>query len=430
MRQRLLTLFAMLLIFPLPVFSAAAMQDEQVELVFRQFDAPNEIEGLVQAVDSWNENNPNIQVRLENAPAAEWQNQYVREVQAGGGPDIQHLSFVSILDLARNNLLLPLDPLIESSPLDTELDDFLGLELAQSESVTYALPWSADTFAMAYRPDIFETAGITVFPDTWGNLFEVASQLTTDTDGDGRTDQFGFCFPAGSAPSSGQWFLINYYLWSNGSTLIQADGEGEWRVGVSEEAMTDAVNYFNSYFEEQVTPQSLVAINSYGDPEIVGGLARGDCAISFFPPQTFRAAEAQSEQPLMTAPIPQGSETRISHLGGRGLGINPNSDHPEEAWEFIKYLASSETFETYDQYPARQSLLNSEEFPETEQGYVEMLPQAITFEEYISSPVQVMSLQDAVNRQFGSVYSGQKSPEQGAADLVAELEALLAESNE
>lgn len=87
-------------------------------------------------------------------------------------------------------------------------------------------------------------------------------------------------------------------------------------------------------------------VNSWGDPELVGGLGRGDCAITFFPPQTFRVAQGQSEQPLLTAPIPKGSVKRISHLGGRALGINANTKHPKEAWEFVRYLVGPETFKT------------------------------------------------------------------------------------
>ncbi|MGO7638822.1 extracellular solute-binding protein, partial [Rhizobium leguminosarum] len=60
----------------------------------------------------------------------------------------------------------------------------------------------------------------------------------------------------------------------------------------------------------------------------------------------FRAAQKQSDKPLLTAPIPKGTDKRISHLGGRALGINPNTKHHKEAWEFVKYLVGPETFKT------------------------------------------------------------------------------------
>lgn len=404
---------------------AALAQDETVEIVFRQNDPPVEIEGLEQAIEQWNADNPNIQVKLENIAWADSQAQFVREVQAGGGPDIQHLAFVWPRDMASTDLLLGLDSHIEGS--DINLDDFLATELAQLDGATYGLPWSADTFVIAYRPDLLEAAGVQVpageawDPGTWDDFRAVAEQLSNGE------DQFGFAFPAG--PEGWTWFMVNYYLWSNGTTLVE-ETDGTWAPGVTAEDIGQAMDYFHSFFERGITPESMIAVSSPGDPQIVGGLGRGDAAMSFFPPATFRAAQEQSETQLATALMPSGSETRISHLGGRMLGINPNTEHPDEAWQVMQYLVSAETFATYDQYPARKSILETLETAPGEEAYAEMLPQAITFEQYISSPVPVPSLQEAVNRAFGAVFSGQQSSEEGAGALLAELEDLIARGQE
>ncbi|KKK56972.1 hypothetical protein LCGC14_3059170, partial [marine sediment metagenome] len=89
-----------------------------------------------------------------------------------------------------------------------------------------------------------------------------------------------------------------------------------------------AMEYFNSFFESGATPESMIAIDSWGDPEYTSALGRGDCAILFLPPSAFQAAQDQSEAPLASAADPRGSETRISHLGGRTLVINPATEHP------------------------------------------------------------------------------------------------------
>ena len=185
------------------------------------------------------------------------------------------------------------------------------------------------------------------------------------------------------------------------------------------------MSYFNAFFQDGSAPESLITVNSWGDPELVGGLGRGDCAITFFPPQTFRAAESQSDDPLMSAPIPAGTERRISHLGGRALGINPNTEHPEEAWEFVRYLLGPDTFKTYNQYPAQKSILDQLTFPEAEQGYLEMLPLAQTFERYISSPAPVSSMSAIINREFGAVFSGQREPAEASEIVLNELNDLL-----
>jgi multiple sugar transport system substrate-binding protein len=404
----------------------AILAQDAVEVVFRQNDPPVEIGGLEEAIEKLNSSDAGIQVKLENIAWADAQAQWVREVQAGGGPDVQQLAFVWPQDLASTGLLLELDELIAGS--DIAPDDFLALGLGQLDGKTYGIPWSADTFVIAYRPDLLDEAGVQLpsgevwDPGTWEAFRDTAESLSNGS------DQFGFAFPAG--PEGWTWFLANYYLWSNGTTLIQDDGSGTWAPGVTAEDLTGAMDYFNSFFERGITPESLIAVSTPGDPQVVGGLGRGDAAMSFFPPSTFRAAQAESESPLATALMPSGSETRISHLGGRMLGINPSTEHPEEAWQVIEHLISAETFETYDQYPARQSILESLETPEGEEAYAEMLPQAITFEQYISSPVPVPSLQEAVNRSFGAVFSGQQASADAAGALVDEIAGLIERGEE
>jgi multiple sugar transport system substrate-binding protein len=65
-------------------------------------------------------------------------------------------------------------------------------------------------------------------------------------------------------------------------------------------------------------------------------------------------------------------------------------------------------------------------FPQSEQGYVQMLPVAQTFERYISSPIPVSSMTALVNREFGAVFSGQRDPEEAAAAIIQQLNELLA----
>lgn len=398
--------------------SAPSLAQEQVNLVFRQFDPPTETAGLQVAIDAWNAANPTIQVRMETMAGGDTLAQLAREVPAGAGPDVQHMAFVWTRDLAKSNLLLDLGSLIEAEAPGAGIDDFLALELATLDGNVYGMPWTSDTFAMAYRPDLLEAAGVSL-PDTWDELTTAAAALSR---GDG---QFGLCFPAGSSPDSGMWTLVNYYLWSNGSTLVDETAPRAWEVVASAEDIAGAMRYFNQFFASGTAPESLITVNSWGDPELIGGLGRGDCAITFFPPQTFRAAQGQSEMPLETGMIPAGSEKRVSHLGGRALGINPNTKHPEEAWAFVRYLLSQETFKTYNQYPAQVSVLDTLDFPANEQGYVDMLPQAQTFERYISSPVAVSSMTGLINREFGAVFSGQRSPEEASQVVLDELQTLL-----
>jgi multiple sugar transport system substrate-binding protein len=433
LRYRILAAFlsATLLLGVLPIGVLA--QDAPIELVFRQLDAENQTPGLVQAVADWNAAHPDIQVRLETGSASEGLAQYTREVQAGGGPDILHSAFVWTRDLARAGQALNLTPYIESTPPGAGIDDFIALDLATFEGSVYGIPWTVDTFTPVYNPRLLEEAGITEFPDTWDELFAAAQQLTKDTDGDGRIDQFGFAFPAGGEANGGVWFLANYYLWSSGKYWVQRSeaNPDQWEVGVTAEDVAGVLSYFYQFIETGATPESLLAVSSFSDPEIVSGVANSEYAITIVPPQTFRAIQTNTTETLATTVVPQGSETRISHLGGRTLVINPNSPHPDEAWQFINYLLSPELFALHQgYYPAQNALFDQLAFPEAEQGYVEQIPLAITFAVYVDSTAPVSGLQRAVAREFSAYFSGQKTVEQASADLITALESLLANGSE
>ena len=222
------------------------------------------------------------------------------------------------------------------------------------------------------------------------------------------------------------WILVNYYLWSNGHTLVDETSPGQWEVAVDAGRPRQGDGLLQCILHLRHRAGKPDHRQSWGDRNSIGGLGRGDCAITFFPPATFRASQSQSEAALLTAPIPKGSAKRISHLGGRALGINPASKHPEQAWEFVRYLVSPDTFKTYNQYPAQKSLLSAMTFPENEQGYVQMLPLAQTFERYISSPIAVSSMTALINREFGAVVLGQRTSEEASQAVLAELQDLLA----
>jgi multiple sugar transport system substrate-binding protein len=389
-----------------------------VTLTFRQFDPPAETTGLQAAVQSWNETHPDVQVKLETLSGPDSAQQFAREANSGSGPDVVQIANVNVKDLAKPKILLALDDLAAKAPPETPVEDYLALDLARFGDKTWALPWTVDTFALAYRPDLLKEAGQQP-PTTWEDLAKQAVALS-----DPKVKRSGFCLPGASGPDSGQWFAINYFLWSHGATLVKDEG-GSWQVGATVEQLQQAIDWFNGLFSSGATAKSMIAVASLTDPQIVEGLARGTCAMTIMAPQTFRKAK-QLDSSLRTAPVPDGLTDGSTHLGGRMLGINASTDHPEQAWEFIRYLNSAEAFTKIDQYPAATTVLNKLKVPEGEEGYQEQLPHSVTFGRYIAGPVPVTTLTKITNAQFGAVYSGQRDSRAAAEAIISQLQAELA----
>ena len=395
-----------------------------VNLVFEQSDPPNQVTGLLAEISAYNKKQSAIHVTVDTVPWNNALNQFIREGQAGGGPDVIQLAFVWTKDLASSGLIDNLGPFIKQSKPGNGISDFLGTDLGIYKGAVYGIPWTVDTFAMAYRPDLFKKAGITSFPDTWQQFFNVAKKLTV-VSSSGTTTQYGFGFPAGSGAAGGMWFLVNYYLWDHGWSFVKQGSNGKWELGVTAQEVADTMSYFNQFFTQGVTPKSLISVDSWADPELVGGLGRGEFAISFFPPETFVPAEKQSKFPLMSAMDPKGPDGRFSHLGGRALAINAATKHPQQSWAFLNFLLSPQIFAPYHQFPAQKMLLKELKFPAPEEGYAQQLPHAITFAQYINSPVPVSAMWAATNEAFGAVYSGQKTPRQSAKDLLDKIRGYL-----
>ncbi len=394
-----------------------ASSDGPVTLTFRQFDPPGEISGLQAAVEDWNESHPDIQVKLETLTGADTAQQFAREANSGSGPDVVQLANVNVKDLAKPKILLPIDDLAAKAAPETPVDKYLALDLAKFEDKTWALPWTVDTYALAYRPDDLKAAGVQP-PTTWEELASTATKL-----GDTAKRRSGFCFTGASGPDSGQWFAINYYLWAHGSTLVTDDG-GTWKVGATADQLKAAIDWFNGLFTSGATAKSLIAVASLSDPQIVDGLANGTCAMTMMAPQTFRQAKAK-DKTLQTAPMPDGLTDGATHLGGRMLGINASTDHPDQAWEFVRYLNSKEAFTHIDQFPAATTVLDSLKVKSGEEGYQQQLPHAETFGRYIAGPVPVATLQKITNAQFGAVYSGQTDSGAAAAAITSQIQAAL-----
>ncbi|WP_022886581.1 ABC transporter substrate-binding protein [Glaciibacter superstes] len=390
------------------------------EIVFRSFDPPSEISGLEQAVEKWNENHE-VKARIETVAVADALAQYTREVNGKSGPDVSQTAFTWVRDLAEAGLVMNLDEQIADNPPGDGLDDFLGLDINQLDGSTYGIPWTVDTYALAYSPDVLAEAGVDELPADWEDFAGLAADLTTP-------DRAGFCFAASSAPTSDVWHLLNYYMWSNGTPLIE-ESDGEFTVGATDSEIAAAFSYLNDFFVSGTSPANMISIDNSGDPAINSALADGSCAIAFMAPANFKVALASNDA-LVTGSVPTGSEGEpTTHLGGRSLTVNPNTQNPEAAWEFVKFMSSQEVFEEdyTGQFPAQVSLVEAIDFGDHLAGYQAELPTARTYSVYIDSPSATSEYWGLTAQTTGSVFSGQMDPNQASVSYREALEGLAGE---
>jgi len=397
---------------------------QEVTLVFRQSDPPASAKGLETAIEEFTANNPNVKVKYEIVPWKDALQQYIRETAVGAGPDVLMSAFVWTRDLAKAGKVLNLDPLIKNDPLPRGTGDFIALDLALFNDNVYGIPWTSDTISMVYRQDLLEAAGIKMFPeDSWASFQEAVKKLTRP-----RDKQYGFAFAAGSSFQCGSDFMSDYYLWSNGYTYIEQAPDGSWRPGVDVNTLADTIRYFKRFFDEKITPDSLLASDDLHDPQIISGLSTGQYAVAFLAPAGMESVlNANPKAPILSGQLPAGKVRRISHLGGRTLVINKNTKHPDLAWKLLKWMASDHVMGKYysQQFSAQKAQLKVIKYPSYFEGYVKMIPQAQTYYTYVMSPMRVATKRELVNREFNAAYSGAKSVEDAAKSIIEKIRADL-----
>ncbi|HEX5078460.1 MAG TPA: extracellular solute-binding protein [Geminicoccaceae bacterium] len=413
------------LLLALAVTSLSTSAWAQVELTFRFNDA--EQDEMRAALDVFEKENPDIKVTLERVAWADAREQFLREAAVGEGPDVVHIAQVWTRSMGDAGVFIPLNDMIEEHGLGAGWDDFISADLAsQDDGTIHAVPWTVDTFAMVYRKDILEQAGISQFPTTWEELRDASAQIKE------RTGATGWAFPAGSAATNSIWFFLNFYWWSHGWSLVDRAPDGKYVMGITPEQMAEGFSYYKSYFDQDLNPKAMLAVTNWGAQELIEGMVRGDIAIISTPEFVLNQIEAAWSARYPDQPNPFAStihpKQSITFVGGRMLGINANTEHPEEAYRLVQYLISWPIFaDYYPQWPAQTSLIGRIERGPSHAGYSEQLLKARSWGAYSTGPVDIPTMWNWVGRGAGAVFIGEKTPLEASQEIYDNISAKLAE---
>lgn len=177
---------------------------------------------LQELVERFNREHPDIQVESLYVGQEDQQTpKILASVVGSAPPDMLWFNPTLTGRLVELGAIRPLDDLLATSPVRDEIDPAL-LESMQFRGHTWSVPFGTNNAGIFYRPSLFQAAGITQLPRTWEELRQVAKQLTRDTNGDRRVDQYGIVLPLGK----GEWTVFMWlpFLWSAGGELATCPG--------------------------------------------------------------------------------------------------------------------------------------------------------------------------------------------------------------
>jgi multiple sugar transport system substrate-binding protein len=193
------------------------------EVSFMMFGEPAEVAAFQTVADGFEAQNPGAKVTLVPVPGdeEEYHARLASELVGGTPPDVVLIDYDAAAQFYDTGALQSLSiQMGASSVLDPAGLYTPAYEAFQWNGEQMCLPLSISSFVVYYNKALFDAAG-QAYPKAAGpgmSFLATAQALTKDTDGDGKTDQFGLGFSPG----------INNvlpFIWQNGGDLLAEGGQ-------------------------------------------------------------------------------------------------------------------------------------------------------------------------------------------------------------
>lgn len=287
--------------------------------------------------DAFIEANPDATVDITPIPWEAAHDKIANGIAAGGTPDVSMIGTTWQGEFASTGALDPTPENIDPSAFFEG-----GWNTTIVDGVSYGVPWYVETRMIYYRTDIAEELGITEPPGTWDDLKALA-QAYLDNGA-----QYGISLPAGGG---GSWQTWMPFVWQAGGAIVDEENN----IVFESEAATEALTYYDSYFEDGIAPTTVLEPGA-----LETGFVNGDIPMFISGPWHIGILEEQGaeEGTWNVAHMPT-QEAGTSFVGGSNLAVFTDSDNRDSAWKFVQFLSEPETqvlwFETVADLPAVQS---------------------------------------------------------------------------
>ncbi|MFI7444000.1 sugar ABC transporter substrate-binding protein [Nonomuraea indica] len=220
-----------------------------------------------------------------------------------------------------------------------QLSDLAWQAALGSDGKHYAVPFSAQSFALVVRRDWREKVGMEP-PATWADLARLAKAFTDgDPDGNGRKDTSGFVIPAGTKRGYASWYAASL-IHANGGDFVKAGGGGRFASTVSDPRTVEAVQYLQDQFCTSRTVNPGAVSNDTTVTHEVFEKGQGGIYLTG-PWMLARFVKSLGTDRIEVLPVPKGPSGGPGTLGeGENVYLMAGSGNEAGQQRFAEYAAS------------------------------------------------------------------------------------------
>ena len=328
--------------------AVGALSAEPVTIKYFLWDA-NQLPAYQKVADNFMAKNPDIKIVIDQAGWNDYWTGLQTSMVGGTAPDVFTDHLAKVTDFAAKGQLVDLASYVKRDKVDTSI--YLpGLaDLWTKDGKRYGLPKDWDTIAVVVNKDIQKEAGVTdaeLANLTWnpkdgGSFGKVLAKLTLDKNGNN-----------GLSPNFDPKNVVRY-----GMEIQHSDDRGQSQFSCL--ALTTGWYYTDGTFKANYhfdDPRFIQTISWMLDMTKKGFICPYDVTAlsnsTLFPAKKAGATLDGSwmigyyansvDFPVAFVQTPIGPVGRKSMTNGLADSIWIGSKHKEEAWKWVKYLASAE----------------------------------------------------------------------------------------
>jgi multiple sugar transport system substrate-binding protein len=307
--------------------SSATATPQVVNLVYGR--GKDTTDGNQKIVDAFNEKyKGKIKVSFVEMPAdtGKQHDAYVTVFNAKGTDyDVIDGDVIWPAEFAQAGYVLPLDNFIAKDGIN--LKDYMDGPIGSVtfKGKTWGMPKFIDAGLLFYRKDLVPTA-----PATWEDLVTQAKALK------GKI-QYPYLMQA--AQYEGLICNAVEFISAYGGQIV--DGNGD--ITISSDGTKKGLEMMKSIVASPLVPSN---ITTFQETESANAFILGTGGMIRNWPYQWALAQDKTQSKIAdkvgVAPLPKGSVRSAACLGGWITMINKNTKHPNEAWEFVKFMTGAE----------------------------------------------------------------------------------------
>jgi len=306
-------------------------------------------------VEEFEKENPKIDIKLEYGGNL-WtmRDKLLTAIAGGSAPDIAEIDSYWTPIFAEGGALVNMEPYMAKPGYNKPDLQEPSLLSTQYEGRSYSIPFNLSNIVLYYNKQYFKEAGLDPEdpPETWEEVIEYGKKLTLDQNNDGVPERWGFGCPI-KADFGAIWYWLALF-WQQGGELFNEE--------LTESAFnTEAGVKATNIWRRMVHEENILSL-SQGWSDFESGITAMELGSSS---SLARRRENMGFDTVGIALIPKGTQ-RATVSGGGNLAIFSNCEDKNAAWEFLKWIGSTEINKRWSMatgaIPVRKSVLNEPEY--------------------------------------------------------------------